>query len=77
MNKPEPIGQLVQLDPEKTENPMFAACIMIVTQVHNWGIQGYVQSLGVDGKSGGQAHYRAKHGTFAVIENSCATWLVE
>lgn len=52
-------GQLVQLNPETTRNPMFAACIMTVTEPKSWGAQGYVQALGKDEKPGGQAYYRA------------------
>ena len=53
-------GQLVQLSPETVGNPMFAACIMVVTEPKTFGAQGYVQSLGSEGKPGGQAYYRAK-----------------
>lgn len=52
-------GQLVQLNPETCRNPMFAACIMTVTEPKPWGAQGYVQALGQDGEPGGQAYYRA------------------
>lgn len=52
-------GQLVQLNPETVRNPMFAACIMVVTEPKSFGAQGYVQSLGADGEQGGQAYYRA------------------
>ena len=57
-------GDLVQLDPEKTKNPMFGACILTVSEVRSWGVQGYVQGLGENGKPGGQAYYRATWGTF-------------
>lgn len=53
-------GALVQLNPETVGNPMFAACIMVVTEPKRWGAQGFVQALGEDGKPGGQAYYRAK-----------------
>lgn len=53
-------GQLVQLNPETARNRMFAACIMVVTEPKEFGAQGYVQGLGVDGERGGQAYYRAK-----------------
>ena len=52
--------QLVQLNPETVANPMFAACIMVVTEQKSFGAQGYVQVLGAEGKPGGQAYYRAK-----------------
>lgn len=53
-------GMLVQLSPETVRNPMFTACIMVVTEPKSWGAQGYVQALGEDGRPGGQAYYRAK-----------------
>lgn len=58
------VGEIVQLDPEKTGNKMFAACLMVVSEVKSWGVQGYVQSLGENGEMGGQAYYRAANGTF-------------
>ena len=58
--KPLEVGDIVQLDPEKVGNSMFAACFMVVTEVKSWGVQGYVQALGEAGKPGGQAYYRAK-----------------
>ena len=53
-------GSVVQLNPETCRNPMFAGCMMTVTEPKAWGAQGYVQALGADGKPGGQAYYRAK-----------------
>ena len=59
------IGDIVQLDPEKTINPAFRACLLIVSDVKAWGVQGYVQILGANrGEIGGQAYYRAETGTF-------------
>lgn len=52
-------GDVVQLAPE-AGNPMFANCMMTVSEPKAWGAQGYVQSLGEHGKPGGQAYYRAK-----------------
>lgn len=51
------IGSLVQINPE-TKNKMFAGCIVVVTGIKSWGIQGYVQTLGTDSKLGGQAFLR-------------------
>jgi hypothetical protein len=51
-------GDVVQLNPETCRNPMFAACFLTVTELKTWGVQGYVQGLGQDGKPGGQAYYR-------------------
>ena len=54
------VGEIVQLDPEASGNPMFGATLMIVTVPKPWGAQGYVQSLGENGERGGRAYYRAK-----------------
>lgn len=68
-------GDIVQLDPEKTGNPAFAACLLTVTEVRSWGVQGYVQALGETREArGGQAYYRAAHGTFAPTGGR-AVWL--
>lgn len=59
-------GDVVQLGPD-TENPMFKFCMLTVTEVKDWGVQGFVQALGAEGKPGGQAYYRAKTGTFEYV----------
>lgn len=41
------VGDIVQVDPSKET---FGACMVVVTEVKDWGIQGYVQSAGVDGQ---------------------------
>ena len=69
------VGDLVQLDPANVGNPMFAGCIMVVTEPKPWGAQGYVQALGSDGKPGGQAYYRAKHEEMYPVGMAC--WIVE
>lgn len=52
-------GLIVQLSPESCRNPMFRACLMVVTEPKSFGAQGFVQSLGEHGEIGGQAYYRA------------------
>ena len=52
------VGMLVQLNPETIRNPVFAGCIMVVTQPKPWGAQGYVQALGENGKPGGRVPYK-------------------
>lgn len=69
------IGDIVQLDPEKTSNRMFAGCLMVVSELKSWGVQGYVQGLGASGKPGGQAYYRAQTGTFELCGGK-AVWLI-
>ena len=67
---------VIQLDPKLTENKAFAACMMVVTEVKDWGIQGYVQALGsTRDENGGQAHYRAKWETFDFV--GYAPWVCE
>lgn len=66
------VNDIVQLDPMKTANPAFRACLMIVTEVKKWGVQGYVQ-VPTDGA--GQAYYRAENGTFEPTGGK-AVWIV-
>jgi hypothetical protein len=40
-------GDIVQITPQKET---FGACLVTVTEVKSWGIQGYVQSAGVPGQ---------------------------
>ena len=51
------VGEIVQINPEKV---MFGACMVVVTEVKTWGVQGYVQSAGVPG----QQYVRIKHDDF-------------
>lgn len=69
------VGDLVQLDPANVGNPMFAGCIMVVTEPKPWGAQGYVQALGENGSPGGQAYYRAKHEEMFRVGIAC--WVAE
>lgn len=50
---------IVQLCPHTCRNPMFAGCMLVVTERYSWGVMGYVQVLGENGRPGGQAFYRA------------------
>jgi hypothetical protein len=52
-------GDLVQLCPGFADQRL-ACCIVTVTHVHAWGIQGYVQSLGQGHLVGNQTYTRAK-----------------
>jgi hypothetical protein len=47
------VGDIVQVDPNFET---FGACMVVVTEIKDWGIQGYVQSAGV----GGQQYIRLK-----------------
>lgn len=68
------VGQVVQLNPETVQNPMFAGCFMTVTEPKPWGAQGYIQALGENGQPGGQAYYRAKWEEMEVA--GTAVWVV-
>lgn len=72
--RPIPPFTLVQIDPEKARNPMFAGCIMAVTESKPWGVQGYVQALGENGRPGGQAYYRAHFDEIEIVGR--AEWIV-
>jgi hypothetical protein len=67
-------GDVVQLAPE-VGNPMFAFCMMTVTEPKEWGAQGYVQALGENGEPGGQAYYRAKWSEMEYVGR--AEWVAE
>jgi hypothetical protein len=41
------IGDIIQVDPSKE---VFGGTMVVVTEVKSWGIQGYVQSAGVEGQ---------------------------
>ena len=42
------VGDIVQVDPMASDT--FGACLIVVTEIKSWGIQGYVQSAGVEGQ---------------------------
>ena len=41
------VSDIVQVNPSKQ---MFGGCMVVVTELKGWGIQGYVQSAGVPGQ---------------------------
>lgn len=63
------IGDIVQINPEKD---VFGGCMVVVTEIKSWGVQGYVQSAGVDG----QQYIRVKTEDFEPTGGS-AIWMVE
>ena len=67
-------GDVVQLSPD-TLNPMFAGCMMTVTEPKEWGAQGYVQALGENRKPGGAAYYRATWEHMELVGK--AVWILE
>lgn len=63
------VGDIVQISPDFDSNG-FGACLMTVTEVKAWGLQGYVQI-----PKGGQAYYRVKHGDYEPTGGR-AVWLI-
>ena len=61
-------GDIVQVNSEKE---MFGGCMVVVTEVKTWGIQGYVQSAGVPG----QQYIRVKTEDFEPTGGQ-AVWMV-
>jgi len=62
------VGDIVQVNPEKDT---FGACMVVVTEVRSWGIQGYVQNAG----QVGQAYIRLKTEDFE-LTGGRAVWIV-
>ncbi len=64
-------GDIVQIDPES--DGKFAACLMVVTEVKNWGLQGYVTVPGSIVGGSGAAYYRVNHDNYVKV--GVAKWL--
>ena len=63
------IGSIVQVDPSRE---VFGGCMVVVTEIKSWGVQGYVQSAGVEG----QQYIRLAFADF-VDTGGKAIWEVE
>lgn len=63
-------GDIVQVTPHG--NDTFGGCLVVVTEVKGWGIQGYVQSAGVPG----QQYIRLRAVDFEPTGGR-AVWMVE
>lgn len=61
------VGDIVQVSPDKE---VFGACLVTVTEVKTWGIQGYVQNAGQEG----QAYIRLKFEDFEATGGK-AVWV--
>ena len=64
-------GDVVQIDPSSDE--VFGACFMIVTEVKQWGAQGYIQIPG-KGEDGGRAYYRCEWKNMTFIGKAAWIW---
>lgn len=62
------VGDIVQVNPDKE---MFGACMVVVSELKSFGIQGYVQSAGVNG----QQYIRLKFDEFESTGGK-AVWVV-
>jgi hypothetical protein len=63
------VGEIVQVNPDIET---FGACMVVVTEVKDWGVQGYVQSAGVPG----QQYIRLKHDDYEST-GGMAVWSVK
>jgi hypothetical protein len=62
------VGEIVQVNPS---NEVFGGCMVVVTEVKSWGVQGYVQSAGVPG----QQYIRLKHEDYEST-GGMAVWMI-
>lgn len=62
-------GEIVQVSPTVET---FGGCMVVVTEVKDWGIQGYVQSAGVPG----QQYISLKTGDFEATGGK-AVWVAQ
>lgn len=61
-------GDVFQISPDFSINQAFACCMMSVTEVYDWGVQGYVFALGPNrGTRGGCAFIRVKWDQIAYV----------
>lgn len=63
-------GDIVQIDPES--DSCFGGCLVIVTEVKSWGIQGFARVPG-EGDNGGNSYIRKKWEEFEYCGK--AQWL--
>lgn len=69
-------GDIVQLMPS-CKNGAFKYCLMVVQEVKGWGINGYIQAVGMNREvCGGQYFYRAEWSEFATTGGK-AQWIIE
>ena len=70
------VGDIIQLNPDVIGNKAFAACLAIVSEKKDWGVQCYVQALGATrDEDGGQAFIRVKWSEFERTGGT-AVWVV-
>jgi hypothetical protein len=62
------VGDIVQVNPGVET---FGGCMVVVTELKDWGVQGYVQNAGVSG----QAYIRLKTNEFEPTSGK-AVWVV-
>lgn len=68
-------GDIVQLDPNQTSHAAFNGCFLVISEIYDWGVQGYIQNIGVTlDEMGGQIYYRANHGTYQKVGK--AVWVI-
>lgn len=58
-------GDIVQIDPG--HDVTFGGCLLMVTEVKSWGVQGFVAIPEKGGGTPGEAYYRIEHGKYKRI----------
>lgn len=69
------VGDIVQVSPQVShgrDGQWFQTCLVVVTEVKAWGVQGYVQNAG----QAGQAYIRLQTGEFEPTGGK-AVWMVD
>lgn len=52
------INQVVQINPNSHNFNCFSGCFLVVTEIKNFGVQGYIQLVGTGDEVGGAAYLR-------------------
>lgn len=70
------VGSVVQLDPERhlgEAQGFFAGCFLLVTELKDWGVMGFVAMPGERGTMPGSAYFRAPWDALAYVGE--AVWM--
>lgn len=68
-------GSLVQIHPISAGNTAFAGCFMVVEEIKQWGVKGYIQGVGTRDNRGEIFPYREEWENIQYIGK--AYWVLE
>lgn len=69
------VGDIVQVNPKTAEDLMFVGCLVVVTEVKSWGIQGYVPVPTSRDEAPGLAFVRLAADKFVRV--GAVEWMIE